>query len=254
MKDEDLKLDFEKEMADIQITSFDPKFNEDLSEKAFNNTIFETIVNGRYAYFRTMIWAVNYFLGVKVYKWPTDLWIFQEIVWELKPDVWIETGTYYGGGAWYIAHLFDGINKGKVITIDKEKQENLPEHPRIQYISGDSVSEETIKQVNSIIGSARIDGTIVVNLDSDHMKDHVLKEMELYSPFVSDGSYMIVEDGILGHPVWVRDKQGKLLFPGPQEAIHEFLKTHKEFTIDKTKEKHLFTSNPNGYLRKNGKN
>jgi cephalosporin hydroxylase len=87
----------------------------------------------------------------------------------------------------------------------------------------------------------------MVILDSDHSKDHVAKELELYHGFVTNGSYLVVEDSNLnGHPVYSGFGQG----PGPMEALQEFLPKHPEFEIDKSKEKFLMSFNPNGYLKK----
>jgi cephalosporin hydroxylase len=87
--------------------------------------------------------------------------------------------------------------------------------------------------------------SVLVVLDSDHKRDHVLDEMRAYNALVTPGSYMIIEDSnVNGHPVWPRHG------PGPMEAIAEFMQENSEFVIDKKAEKFLFTFNPNGYLWK----
>lgn len=163
------------------------------------------------------------------------------MIWELKPDFIIETGTDRGGSALFFASIFDLIGNGKVITIDINNYSEKVNHPRITKIIGNSISPEIIEQVKKIIG----DRTAIVVLDSNHRKNHVLKEMELYSAFVSLNSYMVVEDtNINNHPVlsgWGA---------GPMEAVKEFLKTRKDFEIDKSREKFIITFYPNGFLKR----
>src|SRR4051794_4728968 len=83
-------------------------------------------------------WKNTRFLGAQVWKNPLDLWLYQELIHELRPDVVIEAGTKFGGSAFYFARLFDLIGHGKVITIDVEEQPGRPEHPRITYLRGSS--------------------------------------------------------------------------------------------------------------------
>ncbi len=183
-------------------------------------------------------------LGVKTVKCPMDLWVYQEMIFEMKPDVIIETGTNYGGSAYYLASICDMVNNGKIITIDVRERENRPEHGRIKYLSGSSVSSEIVGELKSLITDT---DKVMVILDSDHSKEHVLKEMEIYSDIVTGGSYMIVEDtNMNGHPVltgWG---------PGPMEAVVDFFKVNNSFIVDKSREKFYLTYNPKGYLKKVG--
>jgi cephalosporin hydroxylase len=184
----------------------------------------------------------TFFLGTIIFKCPLDLWIYQEIFFDLKPDIIIECGTAAGGSALFFACICDSLNKGKIISIDIENREDRPKHTRITYLIGPSTSREVVEKVQSFINSKDV---IMVILDSDHHKDHVLRELEIYSKFVTNGSYIIVEDtNINGHPV--RPKFG----PGPTEAVKEFLKGSRDFVIDKSREKFFLTFNPNGYLKK----
>jgi cephalosporin hydroxylase len=187
-------------------------------------------------------WGNTFWLGIQAQKCPLDLWIYQEIIFEIKPEVIIETGTANGGSALFLASLCDLLNKGQIISIDIEDKEGRPEHNRVIYLSGSSISPKIIEEVQSLI---RGKDRIMVILDSDHHKEHVLRELEIYSKFVTKGSYMIVEDAnINGHPV--EPEFG----PGPMEAVKEFLKENKIFIIDKTREKFYMTFNPDGYLQK----
>lgn len=196
-------------------------------------------------YYYSKVWSDTYFLGKKVFKCPNDLWIYQEMLWDTKPDVIIECGTFHGGSALYYAKLFDIMDTvGEIITIDVDRMPDMPHHKRITYLAGSSISAEIIEKVKEFIKNKHM---VMVILDSDHSKEHVLKELELYHGFVTKDSYLIVEDSNLnGHPVYSGFGQG----PGPMEAIEEFLPKHPEFTPDKSKEKFLMSFNPNGYLRK----
>ncbi len=119
---------------------------------------------------------------------------------------------------------------------------NVP--PRITYLLGSSVSEEIVGRVAA---EAEGQAPILVILDSDHRKEHVLAELGRYAPLVTTGSYLIVEDTNLnGHPV--EPDFG----PGPTEAVEEFLADRSDFTVDRSKEKLYLTFNPGGYLKKVG--
>ena len=131
---------------------------------------------------------------------------------------------------------------GEVVTIDIEEYPNRPTHPRITYLHGSSTDPKIVQQVAERAASV---ASVLVILDSDHSMAHVRKEMELYAPIVTKGSYLIVEDtNINGNPVLPESG------PGPNEAIADYLKSHPEFTIDRSMEKLLMTFNPGGYLRK----
>ncbi len=180
--------------------------------------------------------------GIPVYKTPQDLWSYQEILFEIKPDIIVECGTAAGGSAYYLAALCDLLGKGEVITIDCEERKDRPQHPRISYVLGNSANENIYEQVKSRTEGAK---TVMCILDSDHSMRHVLREMNLYSNLVTIGSYLIVEDSnINGHPVFFEHG------PGPMEALIEFLASDKRFKPDHTREKFLMTYNPNGYLQK----
>lgn len=187
-------------------------------------------------------WEETYWLGVKTWKLPLDLWVYQEILYDTKPDVIIETGTAYGGSAHYLACLCDNLKRGRVITIDVEPHAERPQHPRITYLLGSSTADSVVSQVKESIRPAE---KVMVILDSDHGKDHVLKELRIYTPLVSSGCYLIVEDtNMNGHPVY--PEWG----PGPMEALEEFLHENRELEIDADREKFILTFNPRGYLRK----
>lgn len=191
---------------------------------------------------RNQTWMDTHWLGARALKCPLDLWIYQEILWEIRPDIIIETGTFEGGTSLFLANICDLLSHGRVLSIDIEELTGRPHHPRIEYITGSSTSEQTYNAVRS---SARKAERILVILDSDHSESHVFEEMTAYAPMVSPGSYLIIEDtNINGHPVLAD------FGPGPAEAVARFLKNHPEFETDRTREKFLLTFNPSGYLRR----
>jgi cephalosporin hydroxylase len=198
----------------------------------------------RYFYTRAdLTWNNTAWLGVPLWKNPLDLWVYQEIIWEVKPALIIETGTWRGGSAFYFASLLDLIGDGKVITIDHSPGKGRPEHPRVEYITGSSIAPEIFELVASRVAAA--DGPVLVILDSNHRQEHVAAELEKYPSWVTPGSYLIVEDtNINGHPV------NPFFGPGPMEAVNDFLPRHPEFEVDSTREKYMVTHNPRGYLRR----
>jgi len=181
-------------------------------------------------------------LGIPLQKNPMDLWIYQEMLFEVKPDVVVECGTFKGGTAYYLARLMDLLGKGRVITIDIEKHPGLPQHPRITYLLGSSTAPEIAAQVRNSIKPGE---AVLVLLDSDHSMKHVLAELRLYTGLVTPGSYVVVEDTHFnGHPILPK------FGPGPMEALDQFLKESRDFEVDPAREKLLFTFNPRGYLRR----
>jgi cephalosporin hydroxylase len=180
-------------------------------------------------------------MGYELLKCPLDLWIYQEILVRTRPDVVIETGTWCGGSALYLAAMLDLIGHGRVITIDAEAKPGRPEHPRIQYVHGSSTDPRIVAEVTQSVGAGRA----MVILDSDHSAQHVIEELHAYSSLVHIGDYLIVEDTIVnGHPTWPN------FGPGPMEAVDKFLSENDEFAIDKRCERFLMTLHPRGYLKR----
>lgn len=181
-------------------------------------------------------------LGRTVTKYPSDMVLAQEIIYDKKPDVIIETGTYYGGSASFYATVMGAMGNGDVITIDTSGIMG-PRHARITYVKGKSTSPDVIESVRE-----RVKGkSVMVVLDSDHHKEHVLKEMEIYSDFVTPDQFMIVEDThVNGNPIRVN------YGPGPMEAVDEFMKLHNRdrFTITDAEEKYLMSWHYRGFLLK----
>jgi cephalosporin hydroxylase len=196
-------------------------------------------------------WLANHWLGIQTSQNPNDAWITQEIIVEQKPDVLVETGTKNGGSALIWAMIMREVNpNSRVITIDiVDKVAKARELPlfkeRVDFLLGSSTDPRIVEDVKRRVAGKRV----MVLLDSDHSKKHVLAEMRAYAPIVTPGSYLIVQDGILsGHPV--KDE----MTGGPWEAIDEFLAGSHEFQIDSQRERLMFTYCPRGYLKRIGPN
>jgi cephalosporin hydroxylase len=189
--------------------------------------------------FNTTTW-----LGKPILQNVIDLWTIQETIYELKPALIVETGTNKGGSSFFYAQLFDLMaTDGRIVTIDVAKLHDFS-HPRVRYLIGDSASPAIVDQVRQL--AAACGGPVFVILDSDHSQPHVERELELYAPLATSGSYVLVQDGsvdTVGH--------FKALRPGPLPAIHAFLARHPEFTIDRERcERFLITHHPDGWLKR----
>jgi cephalosporin hydroxylase len=195
-------------------------------------------------YYESHVWKDTHWLGVPTQKLPLDLWIYQEILHETRPDLVIETGTARGGSALFLASILDLLGAGEIVTIDVLPAEGRPSHERITYLTGSSTSEAVLDEVRELAAGRE---HVTVILDSDHARDHVLEELRQYGPLVSRGCYLVVEDtNVNRNPV--RPDHG----PGPMEAVEEFLQETDDFTVDRGREKFLMTFNPKGYLRRRG--
>jgi cephalosporin hydroxylase len=185
-------------------------------------------------------------MGVPILKNPLDCWIYQEILWEVRPEVLIEIGSFARGSTLYFCHLFDLIGQGMVISIDVNRSQFQVQHPRLLEITGDCGDPVVTGQVAALCAGKRV----IVVQDSDHTKDTVLRDLRLYAPFVSLESYFIVEDGVVD----VFDPRASALLgwerPGPLPAIWEFLQEDARFVIDESRERYLITYNPRGFLKR----
>lgn len=182
------------------------------------------------------------YFGIKTLKGPIDFWMYQEIIFETKPDFIIEIGNFCGGSALALAHMCDSIGKGNIICLDIEHhniRDLVKQHPRITLIQGDACS--SFENVKSIIGNAE---SVLIIEDSSHTFENTLNVLDTYSQLVKPGGYFIVEDGICHHGLDVGPN------PGPYEAIEAFIEKNKYFEIDRSKEPFLLTWNPKGYLKR----
>lgn len=211
-------------------------------DKALNVNLTEEVAdaiieNFHYLLYSGGVWTRTLWHGYPVVKLPNDLFIYQELIHAVKPDYIVETGTAHGGSALFFADMLELEGHGKVITVDIHFRPGRPSHHRIEYIVADSI--DAFAEVERIVHGKKV----IVSLDSNHQKAHVLKEMELYAPIATE--YLVVEDTNINHPVEVKG-----IDEGPMEAVVEFLETHKEFETDYAANKFLITFNPNGWLRR----
>lgn len=223
---------------------------EDIDVQALSRIWVREVTRHRYSY--NFTW-----MGRPIIQTPQDMVALQEIMWRTRPDLVIETGIAHGGSLIYLASLMELLGgDGRVVGVDIEirphNRVEIEKHPmahRIKLIEGSSVDPAIVAEVvREIAGRKRV----MVILDSNHTLDHVQRELELYSPLVSKGCYLIVFDTLLEDmPV---DLQGERPWGpgnGPKTAVHRFLQSNKRFEIDKSIEhKLLITVAPDGYLRR----
>ncbi|MBK9271789.1 MAG: cephalosporin hydroxylase family protein [Saprospiraceae bacterium] len=194
-------------------------------------------------------------MGRPIIQYPQDMIAMQEIIWDLKPDLIIETGIAHGGSLIYYASIMELIGHGEILGIDIDIREHnkaeILRHPmakRISMIQGSSVDQAIIQQVKDI---AKGKQKIMVCLDSNHTHEHVLAELQNYHSFVSVGSYLVVFDTII-------ERMPKAMYDRPWDvgnnamtAVDEFMKTNDQFIIDEQLDlKLLISVAPRGYLKK----
>lgn len=196
-------------------------------------------------------------MGRPIIQCPQDMMAMQEIIWQVKPDLIIETGIAHGGSLIFYASMMELLGgNGHILGIDIDirahNRAEIEKHPmfkRITMFEGSSVSQEMADKVREF---AKPYKTVMVVLDSNHTHEHVLDELKRYSPLVSSGSYCVVFDTVVedmpagSYPDRPWDKGNN-----PKTAVWEFLKTHKDFNIDRSiTDKILITVAPDGYLKR----
>ena len=209
------------------------------------------IKSAQYKYSYNFTW-----LGRPIIQLPQDMIAMQEIIWQVRPDLIIETGIAHGGSIIFHASMLELLGGNSMVVgididIRNHNREAIEKHPlfkRIKLIEGSSVDEKIITQVNKIAEGKE---KILIILDSLHTHEHVLKELQLYSPMVTNGSYLIVLDtaiedvpeDLFSDRPWAKGNN-------PKTAVWEFLKENDRFVIDKEiEEKLLITVAPDGYLK-----
>lgn len=197
-------------------------------------------------YYTQQPFLTHHWLGTPLVKCPFDLHSYQELIFETKPTLLIETGTFAGGSALFYASLFDLIGEGRVVTVDLRDEGviQLPEHERVDYIQG--VSSTDLAVLEHLKRDAKGERVMVV-LDSDHTRDHVLKELQLYHRLVSVGCYLVVEDTNMDAELFV---PGALKDGGPGAAIKSWQPKNHGFEVDVTRERDGFSFQPGGWLKR----
>lgn len=196
-------------------------------------------------------------LGRPIIQYPEDMYAIQELIWKVKPDLVIETGIARGGSLILSASILECVGgKGRVLGIDidirSHNKKRIQEHrmyKRISMIEGSSTDPTVLERVRRFSKGRK---RILVFLDSNHSHDHVLRELKLYSPLVTKGSYIVVFDtiaefltkGVIKNRPWGRGNS-------PWTAVRTFLRENKNFVVDRSMENKLvITVAPNGFLKK----
>lgn len=192
--------------------------------------------------------------GRPIIQLPHDLLRLQELIWEVRPTVIVETGVAHGGSAVFYASMLRMLGGGRVIAIDIEirppNRAALEKHPfsqDIHLIERSSTAPETLSEVQALLLP---EDRVLVVLDSNHSRAHVAEELRLYAPLVSEGSYILATDGVMqdlwdvpgGKPEWRLDN--------PTEAAKEFLKEDPRFERVEQYEQDGITYFPHGWLRR----
>jgi cephalosporin hydroxylase len=209
-----------------------------------------------YPYLAKYKYTYNFtWLGRPIIQLPEDIMMMQEIIMTYQPDLIVETGIAHGGSLVFSASMLQLLGKGHVVGVDIDIRTHnrlaIEEHPlahRISMIEGSSTAGSVVEQVRTHVADAE---RVVVFLDSNHTHDHVLTELELYSPFVRSGGYIVVFDtGIEDMPASMYPDRDWGPGNNPKTAVREFLKTNNRFTIDRNIESRLLYSvAPDGYLK-----
>jgi cephalosporin hydroxylase len=230
-------------IGDFRPVCAEPALDEDEQRTAerFHDIYYSKLDSGRGLHTIVLSW-----MGYELFKCPMDLWAYQELIVTFRPEIILETGTYKGGSALYLANLCELIDHGTVVSIDIDATHaaTRPQHPRITYLTGSSTGPDVLARVEAIVAGR---SNVLVILDSDHRRDHVLDELRCYAGYVPVGGYLIVEDtNVNGHPTYPE------FGPGPWEAVDAFLAENADFVADRTRERFILTMNPRGYLRRVG--
>jgi cephalosporin hydroxylase len=174
--------------------------------------------------------------GRPIIQLPEDMIRLQEVIWTMRPDVIVETGVAHGGSLVFYASLFEAMGKGRVVGVDIEIRPHnrtaLEAHPlfhRIDLVEGSSTSSDVVAKVKSRL---KPEDRVLVLLDSKHTQDHVLAELELYSPLVSVGSYIVAMDGIMGDVTGAPRTSPDWATNNPAEAAHKFAAANPRFVIE----------------------
>ena len=222
-------------------------------EGVFDQCLEALLAADKYQYAYLWTW-----MGVPIIQLPADIMATQEVIFATKPDVIIETGVARGGSVIFMASLLELTGKGKVIGVDIDirphNRDAIERHPmakRITLIEAPSADSTTLERVRAEIPPG---ARVMVILDSDHSRDHVLSELRAYGPLVTEGQYLVVADTLLGRlqPSQTPKERSKIWAPGdePEAALKVYMQETNRFEVDLViNGKLVFSSSPGGYLR-----
>lgn len=200
-----------------------------------------------YYYYYAAPWKRTTWLGVPVLQYPSDLIVLQEVIWDTRPELIIESGTAYGGTALFFATILDGIGSGEVLTLDIDHSRVKPRsrsHSRVRLLTADSTKPESSEEVRRRAEGYRT----MIFLDADHRREAVLTELRAYADLVTPGCYAVVADSAINnHPLPWLSGGG---YEGPFEAIQDFLAERNDFEVDGSREYQVLTLFPSGFLRR----
>lgn len=202
-------------------------------------------------------WSYQWsWLGLPIIQMPPDVIAVQEVIWEMRPQVIIETGVARGGSLIFYASILQLIGEGKVIGVDIDirahNRDSIESHPlshRIELVQGSSVDDKILKDIKSRIPAG---ARVMVILDSNHTHEHVFDELKLYAPLVTKGQFLIVADTVV-EQIPVQAHRPRPWGPGnnPATALDAFLEGNSQFVRDPfVNAKLLISSSPGGYLRR----
>ena len=240
-------------------------FEKEVDERVASIALNDRLKSSAHAFMKASVdpkYSYNFsWLGRPIIQYPQDMVAMQELIWEVKPDLIIETGIAHGGSLIFYASILELIatctgHEGKVLGIDIDirphNRKAIEEHPmfkRISMIQGSSIAPDIVAQV---VEKAKVHKRIMVCLDSNHTHNHALAELEAYAPLTSVGSYCVVFDTLI-------EDMGEGAYPerswgvgnNPKTAVWHYLKTHTEFEINKRIDNKLLISvAPDGYLKR----
>jgi cephalosporin hydroxylase len=237
-------MKFKKYITALKAYFEDEKVSSSLRRREYDEKLEMSLKEWLLRHQREIVFDRVTWMGRPVWKNVMDAWIYQEIAFEVRPDVIVEIGSKFGGSTGYFADLLELLKNGVVVSVDIDRSEYDLVHDRVIALTGKSSDPDILARVEEIC----LDRKTMVVQDGAHFKKQVLEDLANYSKFVSPGSYFIVEDGIVdlfhdGDGLGFRD-------PGPLAAVEEFLKNNPDFESDLSRERYLLTYNPKGFLKR----
>jgi cephalosporin hydroxylase len=255
-----MRLSLDTDEAILEVT----RNGETRSYDLFSKDAFEEIADlwVRTGWVRKYSYGFSW-LGRPIIQLPDDMLRIQEAIWQVKPDVIVETGIAHGGSLVFYASLMELYGRGRVIGIDVDirphNREAIEAHPmvsRITMIEGSSIDQVTVDKVKALVKPS---DTVMLILDSNHERDHVAAELDLYADLVTSGSYILSQDGVMKLVAGMPRSGGDWEDNNPITAVETFLSERQDFVLEKparpfdeTLESPDCSHHPLGWLRRTG--